>query len=187
MPPMWTTFIYVEDVDATTAKVRQAGGAVLQEPFDLPEGRVAVIADPGGGMLGILSGVPAEGTWLSTDAGSVGWIELLTRDVHSAETFYGEVFGWKAETQMHGDTSYTTFSIDGDAVAGMMPMPAELGDEVPTYWSVYFSVDDCAGAVEILEGLGGVALRPAQQIQMGHFAVVADPQGAVFQLMDYAT
>lgn len=187
MPPAWTTFIYVEDVDATVGLVREAEGSVLEEPFDLPDGRVAIVADPGGGMFGVISGVPAEGTWLAPEAGCVSWVELLTRDTAAAETFYRRVFDWKAETQLYGTTSYTTFSLDDEPVAGMMTMPAEMGEDVPPHWSIYFTVADCGEAATTAEELGGVVLRPAQAIEMGHFAVLADPQGGVFNIMDYET
>ena len=187
MPPMWTSFIYVEDVDASADRVRDAGGSVLEEPFDIPDGRVAVIADPGGAMLGIITHPAPDGTWMSPDAGSVCWIELLTRDVPGAESFYTQVLGWKAETQIYGETAYTTFSLDGEPVAGMMGVPDELGDEVPSHWSVYFAVEDCAETITRATDLGGTVLRPSQQMEMGHFAVLQDPQGAVFQVMDYRT
>jgi predicted enzyme related to lactoylglutathione lyase len=185
MPPMWTVFIYVEDVDDTAARTREAGGSVLEEPFDIPDGRVAVIADPGGGMLGIIAGPAPDGIGLSTAAGNVCWVELLTRDLPAAESFYGEMFGWKAETRLYGDIAYTSFMLEGEAVAGMMAMPAELGDEVPPHWSVYFAADDCAKAAETVGELGGMVLRPPQETEIGHFAVLQDPQGAVFSVMDY--
>lgn len=187
MAPAWTTFFYVEDVDATTGVVRETGGSVLEEPFDLPDGRIAVVADPGGGMFGVISGVSAEGTWLAREGGCVSWVELLTRDTAAAETFYGRVFDWKAETQLFGETSCTTFSLDHEPVTGMMTMPVELGDEVPPHWSIYFTVPDCVEAAAAVDRLGGVVLRPPQVIEMGHFAVLADPQGAVFHVMDYET
>ena len=141
MFPLWTTFIYVEDVDLILERVVAAGGTILQQPLELPEGRVAVVADPTGAMFGVLSGVAAEGTWFSQDPGSVCWVELLTRDTVIAEAFYAEVFGWKAETQIHGLVPYTMFSLDGDLVAGMMPMPAEVPDEAPSTSAVYYALD----------------------------------------------
>jgi hypothetical protein len=185
MVPMWTTFVYVEDVDAIVERVATAGGSVLEKPFDLPEGRVAVVADPSGGMFGVISGPRPEGTWISREPGSVCWVELLTRDTIAAENFYAHVFAWKAETQTYGDTSYTTFSQDGEPVAGMMSMPAEVPAEAPAHWAVYFAVADCSVSVAKAVELGGSILHPAQATAIGSFAVLEDPQGAVFQLMDY--
>jgi predicted enzyme related to lactoylglutathione lyase len=54
----WLPYILVDDVPATLARVRAAGGRVLMEPrADLLEGNVAVIADPQGGALGIVNWV----------------------------------------------------------------------------------------------------------------------------------
>jgi predicted enzyme related to lactoylglutathione lyase len=114
MGPIWTTFVYVQDVDDIVEHVAAAGGSLLEKPFDLPDGRIAVVADSGGAMFGVISGPPPEGTWLSREPGSVCWLELLTRDVTRAEAFYAQVFDWKAETRSHGATKYTTFSHDGE-------------------------------------------------------------------------
>src|SRR4051812_41732620 len=50
--PAWNTYIWVGDADETAAKVRQAGGSVLAEPFDVGPGggagRMAIVADPEG-------------------------------------------------------------------------------------------------------------------------------------------
>jgi predicted enzyme related to lactoylglutathione lyase len=69
----------------------------------------------------------------------------------------------------------------------MMPMPAEVPAEAPAHWAVYFAVDECDASAARTADLGGSILHPAQAIAMGHFAVLEDPQGAVFQLMDYQT
>lgn len=184
MPPMWTVFFYVEDVDATVSTVAAAGGSVLQSPFDLPDARIAVVADPTGGMFGLISGPRPEGVYLDRGPGTVGWVELLTRDPQGAEPFYAEVFGWKAETSLHGGVAYTMFTLDDDQVAGMMMMPDTVPAEVPAYWSVYFAVDDVEATVARTTELGGSVIAPPMEIASGRFAVLEDPQGAVFSLLE---
>ena len=76
------------------------------------------MTDPTGAMFGLISGPEPEGAWLSTEPGSVTWVELLTRDPSAAETFYAVLFGWKATTEATSGTPYTTFQLDGDPVAG---------------------------------------------------------------------
>lgn len=183
MPPVWTTFFHVEDVDATAERVLTAGGMVLEPPFDLPAARVAVIADPTGAMFGIISGDAAAGRWLSDEPGSVCWVELMSRDPAAAEAFYAAVFDWKAETQPTVGAMYTTFLRDGDAVAGMMLMPDMVPPEAPSYWGVYFSVTDCAATEELAVALGATVDVPTTPIEPGHFAVLTDPTGAMFQIM----
>lgn len=186
-PPMWTMYINVDSVDQTTPKVEPAGGRVLAGPFDIPDGRVAIIADPSGAMFGIIS-TPLEHSdkrWFSVAEGAVCWVELLTRDPANAEGFYTDVFGWNAESSDSGTTRYTTFSLDGDQVAGMIMMPVEVPAEAPSHWMVYFAVDDCVAAEKKAEELGGHVLRATQKIEMGRFAVLEDPQSAPFQIMEF--
>ena len=52
--PGWTTFyVGVEDVDATIAQATRMGGKVLMPPVAMPDGRIAVIADPEGHPVGL--------------------------------------------------------------------------------------------------------------------------------------
>ena len=54
--PHWFTYIAVEDVDAAVAATRAAGGQVIKEVFEVPDtGRIAIIADPTGAALGIMT------------------------------------------------------------------------------------------------------------------------------------
>jgi uncharacterized protein len=186
VPAMWTVFFNVASVDDMILRVAQAGGSVLEAPFDIPEARVAVVADPSGAMLGLISGPQAAGTWLSRRHGAVCWVELLTRDPAATEGFYLRVFGWKAETQDHAGTLYTRYTLDGEDVAGAMMMPDEVPPDVPSHWSVYFAVHDCAAAERRAAELGGRVLRSTMAMNAGAFAVLADPTGATFQLMEHA-
>ena len=53
VPPHWAVNVQVEDVDATTARAIELGGAALMPPMSTPGFRSAVLADPGGGVLAI--------------------------------------------------------------------------------------------------------------------------------------
>jgi predicted enzyme related to lactoylglutathione lyase len=61
----------------------------------------------------------------------------------------------------------------------MMPLP-EMGPEVPPHWQPYFGVTDLAEALARIEELGGRQLAGPIPVPAGAFAVVSDPQGAVF-------
>jgi hypothetical protein len=53
-------------------------------------------------------------------------------------------------------------------------------------WGVYFSVADADKAAEMVTALGGQVLNPPMDIPgIGRFAVVADPQGAIFSVMKF--
>ena len=70
MPPMWNTYIAVDDVDAAVAKVGPAGGKVLMPPTDIGDaGRVAVVMDPTGAVGRAVAGQAAY----RGDAGQRVW------------------------------------------------------------------------------------------------------------------
>lgn len=116
------------------------------------------------------------------------WFELSTTPgaLAEAEAFYGKVLGWSvADSGMPG-FAYHLASHGGDMVAGMMENPGECAD-APPHWTVYLDVDDADAAAEKTVLLGGKVLRPPADIPgTGRFAVLADPQGAVFAVMQPA-
>jgi uncharacterized protein len=183
-PAVWTVLFSVADVDRTVKAVEGAGGAVLEAPFDLPAARMAIVADPAGATFGVISHEGPVDAWLSSTSGAVCWVELLTRDPAAALDFYAKVFGWQASTESYGDVPYTTLSLDGELVAGAMPMPGEVPGEVAGVWSVYFAVDDCAATERRAEELGGEVVKSTTPLSDGRFAVLEDPQGGTFQIMD---
>lgn len=179
-PPRWTTYVTVADADATTAAVKGAGGSVLLEPMDvLDAGRMAVFADPTGAAFSVWQPGAHIGSQIANEAGSFAWTELNTRDPETAAAFYSAVFGWKAET-VTDPMPYTMFANDGRSVAGMMDMTGRVPDDVPAHWLVYFGADDVDAAVATAKQQGGQVLVGPMDIPTGRFAVVGDPQGAVF-------
>lgn len=119
-PPMWTTYVYIDDADATAAKITDAGGQLMMEPFDvLDVGRMAVFADPTGAVCAIWEPKTHTGADLKGETNSLVWNELHTRDPAKAGEFYPAVFGWEAEhMDMDGGSGYDMFKV-GDRVAGM--------------------------------------------------------------------
>src|SRR5256885_8750956 len=98
VPPMatWNTYVWVESADETAAKVKEAGGTVLTEPFDVMEaGRMAVFADPEGAAFCVWQAGRHRGARVVNEHGSLNFNGLSTRDVEGATRFYGAVFGWR--------------------------------------------------------------------------------------------
>jgi len=186
-PAMWTVFIYADDVDVTAARVADAGGTVLTPPFDIPDARIAVIADPAGAVFGLFGGPEIEGEFYSQDVGRVCWVELMTRGPDAAQSFYADLFGWKALTEQAARSPYTSFRLGEEMVAGMMMMPDAVPAAVPPYWAAYFTVADCAAAEKKVVEMGGEVHLSTMALDMGKFASFADPQGATFNIMEYAT
>lgn len=183
-PPRWTTYVTVADADATAAAVKGAGGSVLLEPMDVMDaGRMAVFADPTGAPFSVWQPGAHIGSQLANEPGSFTWTELNTRDPETAAAFYGAVFGWKAETTTE-PMPYTQFMLGDKSVAGMMDVTGRVPDEVPAQWLVYFAVPDTDAALASTTAGGGTAMvGPVDIPDMGRFAVLTDPQGAVFAVI----
>jgi uncharacterized protein len=182
-PPFWTTYVIVPDADDIAAKVTAAGGQVVLPPMDvMDQGRMAVFQDPGGAFFSVWQSGQHHGAQVVREEGSFTWAELDTRDVEGAKRFYEAVFGWGADTT-EGEMTYTEFKLGGESIGGMMDMPPMVPAEVPPYWLVYFQVADVDAAAARVGELGGSVMAPPMDFPGGRFAVVADPQGAVFGLM----
>ena len=96
-PPqaVWNTYIRVESADAAATQVREAGGRVLSEPFDVFDaGRMGVFADPEGAVFCVWQPGSHRGSAGVNEHGAVNFNNLHTNDVEAARAFYGAVFGW---------------------------------------------------------------------------------------------
>lgn len=134
---------------------------------------------------------PATGTAAVGTRGRFVWHELMTTDPKAAQDFYKEVVGWKTSSMEGSDMQYD-FWLAGDtpdtAIGGLMAMPpgaAEMG--APPSWLAYIEVPDTDATVDQAVKLGGKVLMPAKTVeQAGRFAVLQDPQGAVFAVITSA-
>jgi predicted enzyme related to lactoylglutathione lyase len=188
MPTVWTTYLATTDVDATAKAITAAGGVVYQEPFDVMTfGRMAVAADPTGGMFGLWQAGEHWGAALANVPGSMTWNEILSRDYDAAKAFYTEVFGYTMTEMGDENFLYSTLEIDGNIVGGIGAMPAGAPAGVPSSWMVYFSVDDADATVEAATGLGASIIRAAQDSPYGRSATLSDPQGGIFTVIQNAT
>lgn len=184
-PSVWATYVAVTDAKATGALVTENGGSTIVEPMDIGMGHMAVFADPAGAVFGIWQPVTFNGAELVNETGAFGWNELGTRDIAGAKEFYGKVFGWGTrEEESERAGTYTVWTVGEAMVAGMLDMDAlEMPAEVPPNWLVYFMVEDADAALEKVEAGGGQVMFGPIEIPIGRFAVVADPFGAAFAIM----
>lgn len=120
----------------------------------------------------------------AADRGRFVWYDLMTPDPEAARRFYGRVTGWGREVWPGGEKPYEMWTNGDSPIGGLMELPAELAQRgVPPHWIAYVAVPDVGAAVARVDELGGAVHHPATDIpEVGQFAVVADPQGAVFAL-----
>ncbi len=177
--PNWTTYVRTADAAETAQKVRDAGGEVAVEPMQImTSGTMAIFKDPTGAYFGVWQNADHTGAELFNAPGALTWNELGTRDVEAAKRFYGAVFGWTAKA----DNNYVQWQLGDKTVAGCDDMNArQMPESIPAHWLVYFAVTSADESTEKVKELGGTVNMPPMDIPgMGRFAVVADPQGAVF-------
>ncbi len=186
-PPAWMTYINESDADGTVKRAADAGGTVVVPPMDVMEqGRMAILADPTGAVLGIWQPALHTGAQLVNEPGAYCWSELATRDPERAKAFYAAAFEWEANTQSMGPMEYTEFKVDGQSIAGMFPMGDTMPADMPSYWGVYFAVADCDATVATAVSLGANLVTAAMDIPIGRFAGLRDPQGAYFSVIQLA-
>lgn len=184
-PPYWTTYISVEDANATADAVTAAGGQVLVPPFDVfDSGRMAVCIDTVGAVFSIWQAKEHIGARLVNEPGTLTWNELTTREPAKAKEFYGAVVGWVAQDDDVTGTPYTQWLLDGTSVAGMIEMDDKWPTEVPSHWMVYFNVSSADESVARAVKLGATVTVPAFPAGPGVIAVLKDPQGAMFSVVE---
>jgi predicted enzyme related to lactoylglutathione lyase len=202
-PPMamWNTYVWVQSADLTAAKVLDAGGKVLMDPFDVMDaGRMAVFADPEGAVFCVWQAKEHKGARIVNEAGSLNFNGLNTRDVERAKSFYGAVFGWTTidagspmwalpgygdhleelspglRKQMAEVNAPAGFE---DVVAAITPIPDDQPD-VPPHWNVTFAVDDADATAAKATELGGTVIVAPFDAPWVRMTVLADPAGATF-------
>jgi predicted enzyme related to lactoylglutathione lyase len=184
-PVQWLTYVAVDDVAATTEVARAAGASVLMEPMDvLDAGKLAVFADPVGGVIALWEAGSHTGAQLANEPNTFVWSELHTRDTAASMAFYGTVFGWTGKTEDFGGMPYTQWMLGDHEVGGMMPMPEMAPAEVGAYWNTYFAVESTDAAIDRVRENGGGVVVPASDTPVGRLAVVQDPMGAMFSLIE---
>jgi predicted enzyme related to lactoylglutathione lyase len=183
VPTHWASYISAASADEIAAKAKALGATVMQEPFDVMDvGRMAVITDPTGATFCIWEARKHKGVGVKGELNSLCWNELLTNDTAKAIDFYTKLFGWKTKTDS-GATPYTEIINGEDHIGGMMQIQPQMGP-IPPHWGIYIAVDDCDAKVEKATSMGARTYVPPTDIpNVGRFAVLSDPQGAVFNII----
>ncbi len=210
-PPMamWNTYIWVQSADETAAKVKDAGGSVIAEPFDVMDaGRMAVFSDPEGAVFCVWQPSRHRGAQIVNEPGSLNFNGLNTRDLDGAKAFYGAVFGWET---LGLDGGALTWTLPGygdhlerlnpgtrermaamgaakgfeDVVASILPIPPDHAD-MPAHWTVTFATDNADATAEKAVALGGKLLAPPFDAPWVRMTIIADPQGATFIASQFA-
>jgi len=189
-PTAWSTYVSVADAEETAEKVKAAGGTVMVDPMDVMDlGRMAFFVDPTGAVFGVWQPKSFAGADLVNEPNSLCWNEVVTRDADTNKAFYLAVFGWDAARPSFegAPDTYVIWELDGKPVGGMMQMTDEyFPPEVPPHWGVCFAVADCDATAAKARELGATITVEPIDSPIGRYAVIDDPQGGSFAVMQLA-
>jgi predicted enzyme related to lactoylglutathione lyase len=185
--PAWLGFLSAGDLDAVQKLALANGAKVLRAPHDVPNrGREAVFADPQGAVFAVLSsssGDPADelaapGEWI--------WSSLMTTDPDKDAAFYQTLFGYEVyDESAAGSGQHLILATENYARASANSMPTKRPG-TPPHWLEFVRVDDAVAMTAKVVTLGGhVLVTPHTDRHGGQIAVVSDPQGAAFGLLEW--
>ncbi|OEV11019.1 VOC family protein [Streptomyces nanshensis] len=194
----WMIYFSTPDLDAAAQQVRQAGGSVRVDPFDVnDQGRMAQFTDPQGGQFAAWQPGKTAGLETVDEPGALMWVELYTTDSERAKEFYETLYGWDyTDMPMPGDEPGDepgTYTIIGPSGApqermhgGLMQVPPDalaLAGGTP-FWHPVFHTNDCDATIAKVTELGGkVVMGPEDAEGVGRMAVCLDPFGADFVVL----
>jgi uncharacterized protein len=186
--PAWLTFLSVRDVAEAQHSILAHGGKLLTPPrLYADRGRQAVFADPQGAVFAVLqssSGDPedvlaAPGEWI--------WSSVMARDPDQDAAFYQNVFGYEVFEMPGADgATHIVLSTEDVARASLNTLPAGGAAKRHPHWLNFVRVTSATDTAARVESLGGrVLVQPFRDRHGGLVAVVADPAGAPFGLLEW--
>ena len=177
----WSMYLAAGDCDATTGRVTDAGGTLVQAPMDvIDQGRMAVVRDPVGAQFGLWQGRAHIGCEVVNEPGSLVRNDLITPDPEPARRFYAAVFDFTLD----GNPDLPDFDFtflrrrDGHEVGGIMG----VAEAPSSAWATTFEVADTDETVARATAAGGTATAP-EDFVYGRMATVTDPFGAEFTVI----
>jgi predicted enzyme related to lactoylglutathione lyase len=179
IPPHWNNYVTVTDLDAATDRAKELGATVTAPPFDVMEaGRMSVIQDPTGALLMLWEARENIGAYVVNEPGTLTWNDLNTGDPAAAQEFYEALFGWSFE-KVPGDFDYWVIRNGERSNGGMLRF-----QDGPSFWLPYFAVEDVEDMIERTTAAGGSKHAGPVPVPNGRFAVLSDPAGAAFAVVD---
>jgi predicted enzyme related to lactoylglutathione lyase len=185
--PAWISFLSVRDVDAAQKTALAKGAKLLYAPHDVPNrGRQAVLADPQGAVFAMLASSSGDPPDLLAEPGEWIWSALITRDPDTDAAFYQTIFDYEVfDLPADQGAQHLMLASDNYARASANALPANQKSTHP-HWLNFVRVDDTVAMTAKLVALGGKVLsQPRVDRHGGKVAVVADPSGAPFGLLEW--
>ncbi len=186
--PAWLPFIAVRDVDAAKRTALDHGATIVSEPRSYRHrGRQAVFADPEGAVFGVLASSNGDPGDFLVAPGEWIWSALLTPDPDKDAAFYQTLFGYEVfDVPSDDGLDHLILSTDDYARASVNALPSHSSRRHP-HWLNFVRVVDAVDMAAKVVALGGrVLVEPHVDRHGDKVAIVADPTGAPFGLMEWS-
>jgi uncharacterized protein len=188
--PGWLSYVRVDAAAAGAAKVETAGGTVLEGPLEVPggAGSLAICQDTEGAVFALWQPGELKGAELVNEVGTWTWNNLMSRELERSKEFYGQVFGWEARAVEGAPPGILNWQLASqrwpEGLGGLMAMGSDVPADTPPHWEVYLAVESADEAIKKTESAGGNLLVGPIDIPVARMAVLTDPQGAAFAILE---
>ncbi|UQN10236.1 VOC family protein [Deinococcus sp. QL22] len=183
MPSAWTVYFASDNIAADAEQIVRLGGQVVMGPMLIgDQGHMGVFSDPTGATFGLWQAGNHQGFEACEGDGSVVWVEINTRDSARALAFYTTLFG--ADSTPLDGLDYHQLRHGEQGYAGVSGMGENWEAVAGPHWVTYFYVADVDRAAQLAQEQGGKVLVAPFDMSYGRMAVLADPAGATFSVMN---
>ena len=180
VPSAWTVYFASDDISADAERVKGLGGQVVAGPHQVgDQGWFGVFSDPTGAAFGFWQAGTHKGAQATDGEGSLAWVQVNTPDSACASAFYQALF--HASSVGIPDVDYHQLRHGEQQFAGISGMVQE---GTAAHWVPYFYASDVDAAVRRAQEQGGRALGKTLDTPFGRMALLADPAGASFWVMN---
>ncbi len=192
IPPCWTYYITVDDIDQLAASAESAGATLIVPVMDAGGvGRFCGFEDPFGAYLSAISYHDASGDGQVNDFslafsthGLFSWLELRTPQVPEAVEFYSALFGWTVTKESMPTGPYHVIRVGEVGIGGITTPPAP---GMPPHWGGYVTVRDVDAVEQAAKAAGATIAVPAFDVEsVGRMVHMLDPEGAALAAIAYA-
>lgn len=174
-PAHWCAYLAVDDLEARTQAAGEQG-SVLVPPTDLPAGRFSLVTTPSGASFGLYTSADSD-EQAKPGPGSIHWVELHSKMVDADLAWFDAVFGFTNSTMEMPSGPYHVLEADGEKRGGVT-----TADDRSAFLP-WVEVADIDASVAAVRGNAGTVNTDVFEHPIGRMAVVADPSGAVFGMI----
>ncbi len=182
IPSHWSSFLRVDDVDASTKAAIDNGGHQIMPAMDIPPGRFSIISTPSGAAMTLFHEAdPEDSHHFDTAPGLVHWVELHSKDIDTDINWLKTTFGFSTTEMEMPFGAYHILKSGDHPCGGVM---ASQAPEAPAHWLVWINVENVEETMALVEKNKGKVLSPIMDVPgVGRMTVIQDPADGVLGII----